>query len=329
MFVFQLQAHKKKENEEQTAMQRQFLQSSFLEQAPIFSDSKDFEGSLSVIEKSFRKHGIADFITTLTPGAQNAIYAASFAWGYENAARYVRGAMKLSEVQNAQSIEEKSKAVLENIQKQASQEKEVDISPIIWSFYNEDMKETQVETSRSQSFTEKEKMKQQITMPQDSHQAIASGIMQNSLTPLILYCAAQEATAEANKREELARLLFTQAQQLEIKGQKESDPEQIVLKHKEEILQQLKVTENQIQQTIKMIEKTKEEDQERLKQILQKHLPLLLSLELIHGQKKLRKAALKRQLQKWLAFCSSASSRLSSLPLGKLIKLVSLAKLFR
>lgn len=51
---------------------------------------------------------VSDFVSTLTPGAQNAIRAASFAWGYENASKYVKNAMKLDEVKNADNADRKS-----------------------------------------------------------------------------------------------------------------------------------------------------------------------------------------------------------------------------
>ncbi|MCX8197131.1 MAG: hypothetical protein N3G80_02335 [Candidatus Micrarchaeota archaeon] len=332
MFIFQMQMHKKKENEEQTSMQRQFLQSAFPEIIPI-SDSKDAESLMSIVERSFKKHGIADFLSTLTPGTQNAIYAASFVWGYENAARYVKNAMKLSEVQSAKTVEEKSKALIESVQKQAAQEKETDISHVIWSFYNEDMKESQIESARSQTFFEKHKQQQELLIPQDGQQAVVSGILQNSLSPLLLYCASSQQHAESEKKEEFAKLFMPQpAVQLQVKTpqeKEETESEQLVIKNKEEVLQQLKITEEQLKQAQMLIEKVEKDNQSRLKEILQKHLPPLLYLELFGQSKALRKLAVKKQLQKWLAFCSSAQKQLSIFPAGKLIKLALLSKLFR
>ena len=158
MLVFQLQRQKKGE-EELTAMQAQFLAAAAEGGLPLPSDPKEFASQISEIAKQFRDHGLSDFISTLTPGAQNAIYAASFAWGYENAARYVRSAMKLTEVKDAGDSEERSRALVENMVKQASShsEKDSEISRAVWSFYNDDMKETQVQSARSETITNKEK----------------------------------------------------------------------------------------------------------------------------------------------------------------------------
>ncbi len=362
MFVFQAQKQRK-EGGDFTAMQRQFLESYISSEMPLASDPKELASAISAIEKSFREHGISDFISTLTPGAQNAIYAASFAWGYENAARYVKSAMKLGEVQHANDIEEKSKAVVESLQKQSSQhsDSESSVSRAVWSFYNEDMKETQVQTARSETITEKEHTRQETSMPQSASEAVANGISQQSLSPIIIYCAgtaqALEAQqAEAQKKEELMRLVSPEgaALQLHIDEKQEekrkemeeklrtesvreelarngitSEAMLLAMQRRQEMLHEINEAEKCIRKALRLLEKMKEDDESRMRRLLEPILPPMMAFELFHRKKALlRRLVVKRQLEKWLSFCSTAKGRLSSMPLGRLIKLVSLSRLF-
>jgi hypothetical protein len=363
MLVFQAQKQRK-EDEELSAMQRQFLESYLASEMPLTSDPHELAAAISSIEKSFREHGLSDFISTLTPGAQNAIYAASFAWGYENAAKYVKSAMKLSEVQHANDIEEKSKAVVESLQKQASahSDSESSVSRAVWSFYNEDMKETQVQTARSETITEKERAKQEMLMPHSAPEAIANGMMQQSLSPIMLYCAGTQQSAElrqaeAHKKEEMARLVSPEgaASPLRIEARQEeerkaleeklrtdsvqeelarngvaSEAMLLAMQRRQELLREINEAEKGIRKALRLLEKMQEDDQAGLKKLLESALPPVLSFELLHRKKALlRKLAVKRQLEKWFSFCSTAKGRLSSMPLGRLIKLVSLSRLFR
>ncbi len=182
-------------------------------------------------KRVMREREVADFMATLTPGAQNAIKAASFAWGYENASKYLKNAMKLDEVKNAGNPVEKSKAVIESMSTQSGQtEKSAEVSNFVWSYYNEDLKDVQAQGGKSETITEKSKAgvaekeqeteqeRMRLSMPAASQDAVAASICTGTLTPSLLYCAgayreaevSQEQRAVEEKRAELAKLMSLQ-----------------------------------------------------------------------------------------------------------------------
>ncbi|MFA6213959.1 MAG: hypothetical protein WC717_01645 [Candidatus Micrarchaeia archaeon] len=192
MFIFQAYAEKKESGSEEE--NRRFgmkvgKKADFLAAAMAMPDEQ-FSGALVSIEKTFRAKGISEFMNTLTPGAQNAIYASSFVWGYENAAKYVQNAMKLDEVKNAANESERSKAVVESVQQQASGETtNKQASTFAWGYYNEDMKQTQAQSGVSETVTDKEKTKEQmqqqsgIVMPLNAAEAVSMGVLHGSAAP--------------------------------------------------------------------------------------------------------------------------------------------------
>jgi len=376
MLVFQAQKEKKKEGEPLTATQRQFLESATAAEFPLISDSEEFASAISAIDKSFKAHGLSDFISTLTPGAQNAIYAASFAWGYENAERHVKSAMKLAEANGAASSEEKSRAVMDSLQKSESSGSQSEISKAIWSFYNEDMKETQVQTAKSETITEKEKAVHEMCVPQTASEAVAMGISQESLSPAVLYCASSQQAVEqqhaeqleVQKKEEMARLVtpgqlseaekktaheavIEDARQLRVqieekkKMEEEMKTPQIqallakngvseevalaALIRKEEVLREIAENERAIKQTLKALESLRTDDEEQLKKLISKLLPPVLAYDLLRRKNAFfKRINISRQLSRWLAFCGESKKKLAKMPLSRLIKLVSLSKLF-
>jgi hypothetical protein len=354
MFVFQLQKEKKEDGDKGGVLP---------------ADPKEFGVAILSIEKSFREHGLSDFISTLTPGAQNAIYAASFAWGYENASRYLRSAMKTEEVKNAQDSSERSKAVIEGMQRQASSlpsEKSSEVSKSVWSFYNEDMKETQAQAARSEAITEKNPLREEQA-PQSASEAVANAVAEQSLNPIVLYCAEprsieqqRQLQAEAEKREEMAKLVSPAAvaqeagqpaaaqkaeeerKALEEKIRADSAQAEIAksglqvevvlsaMQRREEALREIAATERSIRKAIRLLDRMKSDDEARLKKIIGSSLPPSLSEAFLHGKKALfKRAAARKQMQLWLAYCKNAKAAMSAMPLGRIIKLISLSRLFR
>ncbi|VVB99879.1 Uncharacterised protein [uncultured archaeon] len=256
MLSFQIYASKEDEDDDRKesplgakARKKKELLDAHANGEALFSgDAQEIAANISEIEKSFRKHGLSEFISTLTPGAQNAIYAASFAWGFENAAKSVKNTMTLEEVKRAADPEEKSKVVIESLQKQFQNtegaEKTKEVSKFVWGFYNEDMKETQATSSKSESITERDKEKESPErVPLSATEAVTMGIIQNSHNPAMQYCvgAAQEAESsehlqiEAQKKEELAKLVSAQEMHAEKEAGKTIEAQQANEKEKEKI----------------------------------------------------------------------------------------------
>ena len=363
MLVFQLQ-RQKKEEELSTQGQGGIV---------VPADPKEFGVAILSIEKSFREHGLSDFISTLTPGAQNAIYAASFAWGYENASRCLRGAMKTEEVKGAQDAPERSRAVIESMQQQASplsSEKNSEVSKSVWSFYNEDMKETQVQAAKSETITERQKSAREEQAPQSAAEAVSIGVAEQSMNPLVLYCAEsqhvaeqqRQAQAETEKREEMAKLVSSPAiaqkdvavtqvaaqkadeerKALEEKIKADSVQAEIAksglkeeavlasMQRREEVLREIGAAELSMKKAIRLLDSMKSDDEAKLKKIIESSLAPTLSDAFLHGKKALfKRVAARKQLQQWLAYCGNAKASMSAMPLGRIIKLLSLSRLFR
>ena len=323
-------------------------------------DSESFDIAMKQADKLYQNKDISNFISSLTPGAQNAIHAASFAWGYENAAKYVMNAMKLDEVKNAADPAEKSNIVVQNIQSQAQSdgqhEKITETSKFAWSYYNEDMKQSQAQAGVSEAQSEKEsnpekvKQQQEMQLPLTSADAVSLGLVRNSEHPGLIYCAlaAQQAEEQtemrivAQKKEEMARLV--EVKQAEQKAADENqaheaklvdanrvsqDALQLALGRKKELEDDYLKAEQQLRAAVDKLDALSKGDKERLEKIAAM-LPSQLSRQLLSDREKYaKKAALRKQLMKWIAFSQKSRNSLLSMPLDRLKKLVGLSSLFR
>ena len=304
-------------------------------------------------DKVIRDKQAEDFAATLTPGAQNAIHAASFAWGYENAMKYVKNAMKLDEVKNADNDFEKSKAVIESMSVQAGQnEKSETVSKFVWGYYNEDLKDTQAQAGKTETITEKskdaekEKEQQRIQMPLSAPEAVASSICLGTLSPSLLYCAdaqqgvavMQEERAAEQKREELSRLVSPQGAAQKVRtggagavagGELMDDAAKLALARQDEQAREFAQAEKQLNTAIKTLDKFSEDEADKAKKIAAM-LPAELSRYILLHEKALsKKRALRAQLSKWVAFSRSGGKALAAMPSSKLIKLAALSSFLR
>ena len=308
--------------------------------------------------RQVERDSVADnFASTLTPGAQNAIHAASFAWGYENATRYLKNAMKLEEVKNADNAVEKSKAVIESMSAQAGQnEKTSEVSKFVWGYYNEDLKDTQAQAGKSESLSEKSKVgdaqkeqdEQQLQVRQSlqspSAEAVGNSICAGTLSPTLIYCAeahqeaeyAQEQREEGQKREELARLITPERMQAARGGTSPdkavtlaAETERIALARRDEELKEFEKAERSLDEAIKTLDHLPGGDKNAAKKIASM-LPAELARFIIINEKRLAKRRdLRAQLSKWAAFSSSGRKALHAMPASRLIKLVSLSSFLK
>lgn len=304
------------------------------------------------IDAVFRKKGVSEFISTLTPGAQNAIYAASFAWGYENAAKYVKNAMKLEEVKNAIEPTEKGKAVLENVQSQAQSEQPETVketSKFVWSFYNEDLKEAQAQSAKSEHITEKQRSaKQELAIPANAQSAVALSISSGTQDPSLLYCASSQQALESvhqqqateEKKEELARLVIAQrdhqraaALKRPLEGKKRAEVEveaaSLALERRQEVIVEYERAEKKLEEAIKVLDSGSSDEKEEMKKVASM-LPAQLSrLVLRRDTLMAKRRALRAQLVKWTAFCAGSRASLLSMPSSRLLKLAALSSLLK
>jgi hypothetical protein len=357
MFLFQTYAEKKDSDSEHEENKRFGMKvgkrEDFLSAAMAMPDEQ-FSGALVSIEKTFRAKGISEFMSTLTPGAQNAIYASSFVWGYENAAKYVQNAMKLDEVKNAANESERSKAVVESVQQQASGEtKNKQASTFAWGYYNEDMKQSQAQSGVTETVTEKEKTREEtqqqsgIIMPLNASEAVSMGIMHNTSTPELLYCSAagdavlgmHEKKEEDAKRERLERLegirpgepriivLHPEEERLKAKASQEIMRE--AEKRQADLVGEHAEIEGRLEAAIAKLDTFKKDDGANVKKIAAM-LPSELARAILAGKGKYAKRrALRKRLMDWLAFSRSGKGAIAALSLGRLLKLASLSSLLR
>jgi len=351
MFVLQAQAEKGDDEREETKrFGMKVGKADFLAAAMAMPDDQ-FAGALETLEKAFKKQGISKFMSTLTPGAQNAINAGSFVWGYENAARYVQNAMKLDEVKNAANEAERSKAVIESVQHQASGEtKTKSATTFAWGYYNEDMKQAQAQSGVSETYTEKEKERHElqqsgVLMPLTAAEAVSMGILHGSPSPQLLYCAAAgeavqgalEKEEEGKRRERLERL----------EGGRAGEPKIIALMPEEARMRAVQETQREAERRREALVKEHEEIEMQLEAALVKigsfkrdgqanakkiaaMLPSELAKAILAGKGRYAKRkALKKQIEGWLAFSKGGRMSVASLPLGKLLKLASLSSLLK
>lgn len=352
MFIFQLYMEEeesaKKKRGDHPADHTPFAMKAGKGGSELLHNDEHFVSVMASVEKSLSKKDISDFMGTLTPGAQNAIYAASFVWGYENAARYLKNAMKVGEVKNAADSEERSKAVIESMQAQAEKgvEKSKDVSTSVASYYNEDMKETQAVASKSESISQKDKneekekeREQQAQIPQNAHEAVGLSVVHGSATPSILYCANAQAEAEQQKqvkaieakRESMARLVEAKggkAGKAEAAGSEGGEAAMdLALERRKEVADEYLRVEAKIMGAIDKLDALSGEkvNVERLSELLPDELCAYLRR---NSRKFAKKAAMRKQLIKWLTASRACRKSVSLLPLDKLKKMVGLSSLF-
>lgn len=325
----------------------------FLAAAMAMPDEQ-FAGALMSIEKTFKVKGISEFMNTLTPGAQNAIYASSFVWGYENAAKYVQNAMKLDEVKNAAGEAERSKAVVESVQKQASGETtNKQASTFAWGYYNEDMKQSQAQSGVTETVTDKEKTKEEaqqqsgIVMPLNAAEAVSMGIMHNTASPEMLYCSAagdavqgmHEKKEEDARRERLERMegirpgepriIVLHPEEVRLKAVASQEIMREAEKRQAELIGEHTYVEKKLEAALVKLDTFKKDEEANVKKIAAM-LPSELARTILAGSGKYAKRrALRKKLMGWLAFSRRGKSEVSSLSLGRLLKLASLSSLLR
>ena len=349
MFVFQVQKSEEDGAEERRHGTRVRRGGDFLAAAMAMPDDQ-FAGALESLDREFKKQGVSKFMSTLTPGAQNAINAGSFVWGYENAAKYVQNAMKLGEVKNAANEAERSKAVIESVQQQAGGETKVKAATTFaWGYYNEDMKQSQAQAGVSETLSEKEKTKEEerqqsgILMPLSAAEAVSMGIAHGATTPQMLYCsAAGEAVKSAHEQQEEGRkraklealesgsggpriiALTPEASRMiaekEVQREAEKRVQQLIREHAE--------AERALQAAIAKLGSVAKYDEKAAMRVAAL-LPPDLGRVFLAGSRKSGKKAARKKLASWLAFSKSSKKALGSLHLGKLLKLASLSSLFR
>ena len=356
MFIFQTYAEKKESDSSQDENKRfgmRVKSADFLAAAMAMPDEQ-FAGAIMSIEKSFKAKGISEFMNTLTPGAQNAIYASSFVWGYENAAKYVQNAMKLDEVKNAANESERSKVVVENVQQQASGEtKNKQANTFAWGYYNEDMKQSQAESGVTETATEKEKTREEtqqqsgIMMPLNASEAVSMGIAHNTAAPELLYCSASgdavlgmhEKKEEDAKRERLERLegirpgepriIAIHPEEERLKAKASAEIMREAEKRQADLVSEHAGVETRLEAALTKLDTFKKDDEANVKKIAAM-LPSELARAILSGSGKYAKRkALRKKLESWLAFSKGSRSAIASLPLGRLLKLASLSSLLR
>jgi hypothetical protein len=376
MLIFQSYAQKSGQGEgeredSEMGMKVRALQK-FFESHSI--NPQEMSQALQEIEKGWKKNGISEFISTLTPGAQSAIYAASFAWGLENASQYVKRAMKLDEVKNADGVEERSKVVVESIQGQSAQalpqsEKSKETTRIVWGFYNEDMKETQAVSSKSETQSER----QGAEVPLTAHEAVMAGIVNETPQPCLLYCSSVEAQEkrqsqmELQKKEELSTLLTTKQEAKIVEAERArtapgaektggaAEKERMAALEKIHVEEKslLRSSNKELREAVELALQRKEEtlreyalaegrilaavkklegmpEGEGMLAAVSSLLPDELQRRLSReGRRLSKKEPLMKHLLAWLSSCREGRGQLQALPLRKLIKLVSLSSMFK
>ena len=357
MFIFQAQAEKKEggsDTEENKRFGMKVGKSADFLAAAMAMPDEQFAGALTSIDRAFKARGISAFMNTLTPGAQNAIYASSFVWGYENAAKYVQNAMKLDEVKNAANEAERSKIVVESVQQQASGEtKNKQGSTFAWGYYNEDMKQSQAQSGVTETVTEKEKTKEEmqqqsgIVMPLNASEAVSMGILHNAASPELLYCSAagdavlgmHEKKEEDAKRERLERLegirpgepriIVLHPEEERLKAAASQEVMREAEKRQAELVSEHADVERKLEAALDKLDTFKKDEKANVKKIAAM-LPSELARAILSGSGKYAKRkALRKKLMDWLAFSRSGKSAVSSLSLGRLLKLASLSSLLR
>jgi len=304
-----------------------------------------------LLEKAFEDKEVAEFVSSLTPGMQNAIYAASFALGFENSSKCVKSAMKAEEVRSAVAPEVKSQAVAESIKSQATSapsEKQREVSNFVWSYYNEGLRESQAQVSNSESLSEKiqvEQPEQQaIHVPLSAREAVSLSIAGGSQSPSLIYCAAAMQAVEAEKEQRAAEtkrgelLRITHNQHIEDAKVISLPPaeikvaqavEMLATERREELVREYGKMERDLVNAAKLLEELPGTSKEKLGAIAAL-LPDELARTLLSREKGMsRRGALRAQLVKWIAFSRNGKKSLISMPASKLLKLAALSSLLK
>lgn len=372
MPIFQVYAGRKKEDESGDERQdprfgmkmrkvAKFLRA-HLEGGEMPLEAAEVAAAVRQAEDYFGRNNLSGFMSTLTPGAQNAIYAGSFLWGYENAAKYLKNAMKMAEGKNMGSTEERSREVLSSVQQQALEQNErVRASDkIIWTYYNESLKDFQSEASKTEIMVDRAIIEREAeAVPMTAKDAIAKGLEEKSSYPALLYCTSmpqiqselelQQSNAMAEmKKEEVARLVGQRAQHkipeaerapisivpdtVQDAGQKGAVSEAALsaaLRRREEIIAEYERAELAIQKTSQELEAVRESDSARARELVEKGLPPYLPQILLSKRNMQRRVALQKQLKKWLALCGKGRAEISKTQPGRIAKLLSLSALLK
>ena len=275
MFAFQLYAKKRDDEDEEERKDyilkvkagkiKQFLKAHLPSDKLASGTDDEIVAVLSETEKMFKKGGISSFMSTLTPGAQNAIYAASFIWGYERAIKYVQNAMKLEQVKNAADQLGRSRTVVESVQSQVSDQpqKKRETTQAVWSFYNEDLKQTQAQATKTEIMTDKEMLESQskAQLPASPEEAVAMGLESKAQNAAVIYCvqmAAEKMESEQyriateEKKKQLAHLEAQQPQKEQQIMQKQATEQK---KAEEKAIAEKTAVEEKVKQEAKQAEK--------------------------------------------------------------------------
>lgn len=306
-------------------------------------------------EKLFEKKGYSNFLQTLTPGAQNAIYAASFAWGFENASRALSGAMEQKQVQDAESKSEKSTAVVKSMCENAQEGGQVQQQAVnfVWSYYNEDLKHAQATAATSEILVENlgarqkggiqqgserqqegisELQKQVQPIPQiiqtetqkQAEQVLSQCIMQNDLSRSFEICAA-ERIQNAQQGKNAQGIEIVQSNPLQQKIEISEEKRAAML---EEYSKAIAATEQKIEQ----LQDADAKNLQKLEELVQKEpkLPegILKRIASLKKEDKGKRAYLS-MLKKELLGLQKGRSTLSSLTGGALSKMLSLKSLLQ
>ncbi|MCX8198174.1 MAG: hypothetical protein N3F07_03210 [Candidatus Micrarchaeota archaeon] len=351
MFLFQLQQAARKEEDEDSRSESHVGMKIKRRGKGMPEDfmvlSEDSLASLT-LKNLLKDKEIDSFVSTLTPGAQNAIHAASFVWGYENALKSLKNAMKIDEVKNATDPIERSKAVIESMQSQLGQlEKKSEVSKFVWSYYNEDLKEAQAHSAKTESITDKTLLAmQQPYLALNAQEAVCASLAMGTYAPALLYCAgsidaaqqAAEARLKIEKRERMASLIkqenvvpIGKEPVSEEQKAKEAAEEasKIAMQRKEEIVKEWEKLEKDLQIAIKVLDKLSEQERDKVRKIAGMLPRELANFLTINQRAYPRKIALRLQLSSWLAFAQKSRSAFSSLTPSRLFKLASLSSIFK
>jgi len=258
--------------------------------------------------------------------------------------------MKTEEVKNITDPVEKSRAFIENLDAQIQKiEKNTEVSKIIWSYYNEDLKDVQTYFSKSEAITEKPKIAEteKVFVPSNVNEALSISLASSTYSPLLYYCigspdilqSEKELKAINLKREELINMLKTENPvavsleekklEQEISKKLNTELEKSIMQRKDELVARLEQYEKDIEKAIRVLDKFSEQEQEKVKKIASL-LPSELREFLLKNENLFtKKLALRIQLSKWLAFSRKSKKALSGLNPARILKFASLLNLLK
>ncbi|MBS3069201.1 hypothetical protein J4441_02435 [Candidatus Micrarchaeota archaeon] len=320
----------------------------------IFHPAQFLQSDMKAAEKLFEKNGYSHFLQTLTPGAKNAVYAASFAWGFENASRALSGAMEQQSAQAQSDKISRSTSVVKGMCDAAAENSLAQPQAVsfVWSFYNEDLKSSQATASKSEIMVEdnvgsaqkpvqgqhagigelQAQPMQQIVQAQvqmQMQEVLSQCIQQGDLSRSFEVCAAQQAQQSAQQS----------AQKIEIEKAQQMQTQQVQAQQaKLEISEEKRVAMlaeydkaiSALEQKIEEIKNADARDLQKLEELVQKEprlpkgiLKLLSSLKKEERGKRAYIALLKKELL-GLQKGRSVLSTLTGSSLSKMLSLKSL-----